>query len=148
MCGDSFGDRCHIRKDPDGREGVPESGDELIPRFSIRTAAASGVHRHHVERHPDIEARTLGLSIATFRYIPPDLRVDAQAHADYLNKLNTALLTRIQATGEAFVSNAVIDGAFFLRACIVNFRTTAADVAALPEIVARLGAEVDGGMRR
>ena len=98
--------------------------------------------------HRDLEARTLGLSIATFRYIPSDLRGDATTHVDYLNSLNTALLTRIQGSGEAFISNAVIDGVFFLRACIVNFRTTSADVAALPEIVARLGVEVDGGMRR
>ncbi len=120
-----------------------QAGRSGYARMIAEDIALAGELFRHVERHPDIEARTLGLSIATFRYIPPDLRVDAQAHADYLNRLNTALLTRIQASGEAFVSNAVIDGAFFLRACIVNFRTTAADVAELPEIVARLGAEVD-----
>lgn len=109
--------------------------------------ALAGELFRQVEGHPDLEARTLGLSIATFRYIPADLRADPATHTDYLNSLNTALLTRIQGGGETFISNAVIDGNFYLRACIVNFRTTAADVAALPEIVARIGAEVDGGMR-
>ena len=41
--------------------------------------------------------------------------------------------------GEAFVSNAVVGGRYALRACITNFRTTAADVEALPEIVRRHG---------
>jgi len=34
-----------------------------------------------------------------------------------------------------------------LRACIVNFRTQTADVDAVPEISARVGAEVDRAMR-
>ena len=36
---------------------------------------------------------------------------------------------------------------FVLRACIVNFHTTAADVEAVPEIVGRVGAELDARMR-
>jgi hypothetical protein len=44
--------------------------------------------------------------------------------------------------GEVFVSNAVIDGTYFLRACIVNFRTTEDDIRALPEVVKRVGSEL------
>jgi len=65
----------------------------------------------------------------------------------YLNKLNETLLTHLIKGGEAFVSNAVIDGKYALRACIVNFNTTLDDVEALPEIVARLGRELDTAMR-
>ena len=36
---------------------------------------------------------------------------------------------------------------FGLRACIVNFRTTLSDVEALPEIVVRLGRQLDSEMR-
>ena len=36
----------------------------------------------------------------------------------------------LQRGGEIFVSNAVIGGRYALRACIVNFHTTAADVEA------------------
>ncbi len=57
------------------------------------------------------------------------------------------MLKALQNGGEAFVSNAVIDGAFVLRACIVNFRTTLDDIEALPELVCRLGSEIDAGMR-
>jgi len=34
-----------------------------------------------------------------------------------------------------------------LRACIVNFRTSLADIQALPGIITRLGAELDGELR-
>ncbi|HTD53277.1 MAG TPA: aspartate aminotransferase family protein [Thermoanaerobaculia bacterium] len=95
---------------------------------------------------PEIEAVTRNLSIATFRFVPPDLAGRADAE-DYLNELNRELLETLQAGGEAFVSNAVLDGRFLLRACIVNFRTSLADVQALPEIVVRAGRKVDADRR-
>ena len=102
-----------------------------------------------VGRHPAIEPISLALSIATFRYVPEDLRAGAGTERveRYLNALNEALLERIQGSGEAFVSNAVVRGRYVLRACIVNFNTTPADVDAMPEIVARLGREIDREMR-
>jgi glutamate/tyrosine decarboxylase-like PLP-dependent enzyme len=103
-----------------------------------------------VEAHPELEAFTQGLSITTFRYVPrdlKDLKPDDAAAEEYLNALNTELLDRLQRGGEVFVSNAIVRGAFVLRACIVNFRTTLADVEALPEIVARAGREVDAELR-
>ncbi len=54
-----------------------------------------------------------------------------------LNRLNRDLLDEVEKSGEAFFSNAVIDGRFALRACIVNFNTTDEDIDALPAIVAR-----------
>ena len=53
------------------------------------------------------------------------------------------MLTRLKTGGEAFLSNAVIDGRFLLRTCIVNFRTSLEDVEALPDIVLRVGRAVD-----
>ncbi len=98
-----------------------------------------------LDAHPELQACTQALSIATFRYVPLDLQGDvSQATQTYLNTLNEALLERIQQSGEVFVSNAVIDGRYVLRACIVNFHTQAADVDALPGIVVRLGREVHG----
>ncbi len=100
-----------------------------------------------VADHPELEACTQGLSITTFRYVPRDLRTKPDTVEAYLAELNTEILERLQNSGEAFVSNAVIDGKFVLRACIVNFRTSLADIQALPEIVARIGREVDAEMR-
>ena len=102
------------------------------------------------DAHPELEALTCGLSITTFRYVPPNLpsSLSPDERARYLNDLNEALLTRLQEGGVVYLSNAVIDGAFALRACIVNFRTSAADVDALPDIVAREGRLVAAGMAR
>jgi glutamate/tyrosine decarboxylase-like PLP-dependent enzyme len=90
---------------------------------------------------------TQHLSITTFRYVPPDLPGDPAAVEEYLSTLNEELLNRLQQGGEAFISNAVLDGRYILRACIVNFRTTLADVEALPEIVVRLGRRLDAELR-
>jgi hypothetical protein len=66
---------------------------------------------------------------------------------EYVDALNRELVDRIQASGEAFVSNAMIGGRYALRACIVNFNTRADHVDALPGIVTRLGREVDRRLR-
>jgi glutamate/tyrosine decarboxylase-like PLP-dependent enzyme len=99
------------------------------------------------DEHPECEAVTLGLSIATFRYVPADLKPGDAGVDEYLDTLNEELLTRVKRTGEAFLSNAIIDGRFLLRGCIVNFRTTLSDIEALPEIVVRQGREVDREIR-
>ena len=100
-----------------------------------------------VARQSELEAFTHSLSITTFRYVPRDLKTADEKTEEYLNQLNTALLTRLQNSGEAYISNAVIDGKFALRACIVNFRTSLEDIEALPEIVLRIGREVDVELR-
>jgi len=94
-----------------------------------------------VEAHPELEALTHGLSITTFRYVPRDLSpsLSPDERTKYLNELNTTLLTRLQEGGAIYLSNAVINGVFALRACIVNFRTSVADVDAVPDIVVKAG---------
>jgi glutamate/tyrosine decarboxylase-like PLP-dependent enzyme len=100
-----------------------------------------------IQTTEELQAFTQNLSIATFRFVPADLPTGDEAVESYLNDLNCELLNRLQAGGEAYVSNAVVDGTFLLRACIVNFRTELADVEALPDIVVRLGRAVDAEMR-
>lgn len=95
----------------------------------------------------ELEAFTQSLSINTFRYIPPGLDRKAVGAKEYLNDLNTALLARVQSEGTAYLSNAVIDGNFALRACIVNFRTTSADVKATIDVIVRLGRVIDAELR-
>jgi glutamate/tyrosine decarboxylase-like PLP-dependent enzyme len=102
-----------------------------------------------VGRHDELEPFTQALSIATFRYVPADLRSrlgepGAERHLDALNR---RLLDRLQRGGEAFVSNAVIGGRYVLRACIVNFHTSRADIEAVPDIVVRVGRVVDAELR-
>jgi aromatic-L-amino-acid/L-tryptophan decarboxylase len=78
----------------------------------------------------EIETFTNHLSITTFRYKPED--VNAQKEQGYLNTLNQALLNRLQSGGQVFPSNALLDGNFLLRVCIVNFRTGLQDIESLP----------------
>jgi glutamate/tyrosine decarboxylase-like PLP-dependent enzyme len=122
-----------------GREGyVQMIGDDIALAQQLYAL---------VSAHPRFEAGTLGLSIATFRYVPDGLDTTTAEAQAYLNTLNEALLSRLQSGGEIFVSNAVIGGRYFLRACIVNFRTSSADIEAMPELIADVGAQVDAKLR-
>lgn len=91
--------------------------------------------------HPELEALTQNLSITTLRYVPSELHatLGQEQTERYLNVLNERLLAAIEMSGEAFLSNAVIDGKYALRACIVNFRASTGDIEAVTELVARLG---------
>jgi aromatic-L-amino-acid/L-tryptophan decarboxylase len=123
---------------------VGRKGYELMLSDDIRLAQELYTL---VAKETELETFTQALSITTFRYVPPDLKVGTDDVERYLNQLNTELLTRLQNGGEAYVSNAVFHGKFLLRACIVNFRTSLADIQALPELVIKLGREVDKSMR-
>ena len=103
-----------------------------------------------VRRSNDLQLMTQALSITTFRYVPTELRskVGDPDVETYLDALNRELLDRLQRGGETFVSNAVIEGRYVLRACIVNFHTSLADVEASVEIAARVGRHVHALMPR
>ena len=92
--------------------------------------------------HPELEAATQGLSITTFRYVPPGVDAADAGSTPMLNALNSALLDRIQRSGRAMVSNAVVNGRFLLRACIVNFRTSREDLEALRDLTVEMGREL------
>jgi aromatic-L-amino-acid decarboxylase len=100
-----------------------------------------------ISQEPELEALTQGLSITTFRYVPADLNRADENATDYLNDMNRELLTRLQQSGEAYLSNAIVGDKYALRACIVNFRTTLKDVEALPKLIVRMGKQLDAEMR-
>jgi aromatic-L-amino-acid/L-tryptophan decarboxylase len=127
--------------------GIRQAGREGYARLIAHDCRMAETLYRAADSHPELEAVTLGLSIATFRYVPADLDPGQAAVPAYLNALNEALLARLKTSGDLFVSNAVLDGSFLLRACIVNFRTSDADVRAIPEIVAREGRAVDAELR-
>lgn len=92
-----------------------------------------------LSNEPELELHSCQLSIVTFRFVPNDLRISGQERHAFLNQLNEVLLEQLQKEGDCFVSNAVVQEVFLLRACIVNFRTTLKDIQMLPEIVRRIG---------
>jgi hypothetical protein len=61
-----------------------------------------------------LEAVTQSLSITTFRFVPLNYS-DNENQEAYLNQLNEKLLNKLQHTGEAFLSNALINGKYCLR---------------------------------
>jgi glutamate/tyrosine decarboxylase-like PLP-dependent enzyme len=78
------------------------------------------------------------LSIVCFRIAPAHLR----DRTDDLNSLNTRALERLQLEGAVFLSSTVIGGVFWLRACILNPRTTPDDVRFLVDAVRTVASEL------
>jgi len=62
------------------------------------------------------------LSVFCFRYEP-------KGYAGALNGLNERILVALQRAGSTYLSNAKIHGQFALRGCVLNYRTTKADMA-------------------
>jgi aromatic-L-amino-acid decarboxylase len=104
---------------------------------------------HVVAADPQLELLTQNLSITTFRFVPDDLRpmTERSDVRAYLDRLNQAVLDRLQRDGNVFVSNAVVNGMYALRACIVNFHTDTGDVEAVPGLVTETGRRLDAEMR-
>jgi len=124
-----------------GRSGYLQMiGDDIL---------LSGHLHQLLADHLEFEAVTQNLSITTFRYVPTDLRpqLGSGPAETYLNQLNQDLLTAVEKSGEAYLSNAVVNGRFLLRACIVNFHTSLTDIEAMPLLLARLGREADRARR-
>jgi glutamate/tyrosine decarboxylase-like PLP-dependent enzyme len=114
-------------------------------RNMIRDDIALARHLYELAAdHPDLDAATHQLSITTLRFVPRELRagLGSEETEAYLNILNQRLLTALEKSGEAFCSNAVIGGKYVLRFCIVNFRSAASDVEAIPPLIARLGRQI------
>jgi aromatic-L-amino-acid decarboxylase len=113
---------------------------------AIRRAIDAGIDaaRHLaglIEASSDFELLApVPLSIVCFRYVGGDLsRRSAGAEADEFNK---RLMLEVQRDGDSYPSNAMIDGRFALRACIVNFRTERRDVERLLETIRRVAARI------
>jgi aromatic-L-amino-acid/L-tryptophan decarboxylase len=124
--------------------GLRHAGRDGYHRMIAQDMALAR-HLHHLAQgHPELEAVAHGLSVTVFRYVPRDLagRMGHPEVEKYLDGLNQEIQDRLERSGKAFISNAVVRKRYCLRACIVNFNTTLSDVEALPELVAEVGKEV------
>ena len=123
---------------------LQHAGADGYRRMIAEDIALSRAMAEAVRRTDELEFFTQALSITTFRYVPRELRssVGEEAAERHLDAVNRELLDRLQRGGEVFVSNAVINGRYVLRACIVNFHTALADVEAAVETALRVGREV------
>jgi glutamate/tyrosine decarboxylase-like PLP-dependent enzyme len=81
------------------------------------------------------------LSICCFRFFPAELR-GRTGNEQALNELNREILARLHDEHHHVPSSTEIEGAFAIRACYINPRTTLADVEDLPVAVERIGHQV------
>lgn len=86
-----------------------------------------------IQKEPQLELLApVVLSAVCFRHLGAK-----QVVAEDLNRFNASLLKRVVERGRVYLSNATLQGKFCLRACIVNHRTTDADIdSVIPEILA------------
>ena len=95
-----------------------------------------------IEQAEDLELLApIDLSVVCFRYAPAALRDDPGG----LDALNKAIMEEVQAGGEAFLTQTTLGGRFSLRACVVHYATTEADLRALLDAVLRAGARLASG---
>jgi glutamate/tyrosine decarboxylase-like PLP-dependent enzyme len=127
--------------------GLQHAGREGVVRMIEDDIRLARELHERAAQHPELETFVQSLSISTFRYVPKDLRGRGAEADEYLDRLNTALNMKIKRGGRVFLTCAVLNGRFVLRACIVNFRTQLSDVRAVPEIVAEAGRELDRELR-
>ena len=125
-------------------------GRDAYARRISHDAALARYLGARVEERDDFElCAPVGLSIACFRFVPPGLPadLDADAREAYLSALNQRIMTGIQLDGRVFCSNAILEGRFTLRVCIVNFRTEADEMDLVLDVAAELGTQLDREMR-
>lgn len=123
-----------------------------LRHYGVRRIAAAIEHdillaqymAERIESAADFELLApVELSICCFRYLPPELRArlssaDEKEQSSInagLDQLNARVMHAVQRGGRAYLSNASIRDRFALRACIINFRTTRADIDATLDIV-------------
>jgi glutamate/tyrosine decarboxylase-like PLP-dependent enzyme len=89
-----------------------------------------------IDEHGDFERlAAIPLSIVCFRYRPESMADDGA-----LNAFNRELMVDVQRDGDTYLSNALLNGRFALRACIVNHRTTRDDLMRVIATVRRVAA--------
>ncbi|HYP30036.1 MAG TPA: aminotransferase class I/II-fold pyridoxal phosphate-dependent enzyme [Blastocatellia bacterium] len=100
-----------------------------------------------VDKSDDFEMLApVELSIFCFRYVPPSVRKGLE-RADsngveeinrQLDTLNKGIMVELQRDGSSYLSNALINGRFALRGCVINYRTTLQDIEVLLEDIRRV----------
>jgi aromatic-L-amino-acid/L-tryptophan decarboxylase len=102
-----------------------ENDLEMASRLARRIVATPGLEM----------MAPVPLSAVCFRFVPGSRSLSGSE----LDAVNLKILNRVQRGGRVFISNATIHGRFALRACVVNHRTTPADVEAVVDEVVKVG---------
>jgi glutamate/tyrosine decarboxylase-like PLP-dependent enzyme len=114
---------------------MQQIGEQGYRELITRDVALAKALQARIQQRGDFELVAYGaLSVTCFRYAPEGL-------AD-LDRLNRQLLDIVQREGRVFLTSTELDGKTVLRACIVNFRTTEADLDILLDTIAEAGQRV------
>ena len=113
-----------------------------IGREGVRARVVADIDRARrvtdlAEAHPRLEALTdPTLSVACFRYVP--------GGAADIDSVNRTLLRRVVRETSFIPSSTIVGGAYAIRPCFINVRSTDEDVDAFVEAVVRLGDDLTG----
>jgi glutamate/tyrosine decarboxylase-like PLP-dependent enzyme len=96
-----------------------------------RDLAVAAELRRLADAHPRLElVPSTDLSVCCFRYRPG---------SGEPSEFNRRLLDRIHRDGRLFISGTTLEESFYLRACIINFRSTPDDARLAADTVVELG---------
>ncbi|MGB0679532.1 MAG: pyridoxal phosphate-dependent decarboxylase family protein, partial [Polyangiales bacterium] len=126
-----------------GREGLARRIDDHI-EWAASLAQA-------IDAHPDFERLApTPFSTVCFRCRPAPTAQDAAHHmsSEALARLNEALLQRVNASGEAYLSHTRVRGEYALRLAIGNLRTEYADVMRCWELIRECAIKVRASMAK
>lgn len=114
-------------------------GRQGLARHVARHVALARRLAAAVDTAPDLERLApVELSIVCFRYVPDAWRSDPER----LDGLNKRVMEQLQSEGRAFLTATVLGGRLALRACVLHYQTSEADVDALIEAVREAGAKL------
>jgi glutamate/tyrosine decarboxylase-like PLP-dependent enzyme len=114
---------------------MQQIGEPGYRQLISRDIALAKTLQAKIAAHADFELIAAGpLSVTCFRYAPPGL--------NDLNILNRRIAETIQREGRVFLTTTELNGKVTLRACIVNFRTTEADLDILLDVLTEAGQRV------
>ena len=118
-----------------------EQGSERFGHMIAKNLAQARYLAQRVSREPELELLAPApLNVVTFRYLPRGAAPGARGGA--LDELNAALAVRIQESGVAVPSTAVLDGRLGLRVAITNHRSRMSDFDVFVEALLALGREL------
>ncbi len=107
------------------------AGTRALGEAVSRNIACARYVGRLIEASPDLELMApVELSIFCFRVAPPGFTGD-------LDALNERILVELQRQGSSYLSNASLRGRFALRGCVLNYRTSEAEMERLVEDVRR-----------